>query len=57
LMTDMVSDPKSRLQYASKYSRSSNAWKKAIGMNETFAKLKVYDRRAADEKIKKREPQ
>jgi hypothetical protein len=51
LMNDMVSDPKIRLQYASKYARSSNAWKKAIGMNETFAKLKVYDRRVADEKI------
>ncbi len=50
LMNDMVSNPKIRLQYATKYARSSNAWKKAIGMNETFAKLKVYDRRAAEEK-------
>ena len=50
LMTDMVSDPKIRLQYASKYAGSSNFWKKAIGMNETFEKLKVYDRRAAEEK-------
>ncbi len=50
LMADMVSDPKIRLQYASKYAGSSNFWKKAIGMNETFEKLKVYDRRAAEEK-------
>ena len=50
LMTDMVSDPKIRLQYASKYAGSSNFWKKAIGMNETFEKLKVYGRRAAEEK-------
>jgi len=50
LMVDMVADPKVRLQYSSKYAGSSNFWKKAIGMNETFEKLKVYDRRAAEEK-------
>jgi hypothetical protein len=50
LMTDMEADPKIRLQYSSKYAGSSNFWKKAIGMNETFEKLKVYDRRAAEEK-------
>ncbi len=41
LMADMEADPKIRLQYSSKYAGSSNYWKKAIGMNETFAKLKV----------------
>jgi hypothetical protein len=51
LMTDMVADPKVRLMYASKYAGSSNGWKKWIGMNETFEKLKVYDRRAAEEKV------
>ncbi len=51
LMADMEADPKIRLQYSSKYAGSSNFWKKAIGMNETFAKLKVMDRRAAEEKI------
>lgn len=51
LMTDMVADPKIRLMYANKYAGSSNGWKKSIGMNETFAKLKVYERRAAEEKI------
>ncbi len=51
LMTDMVADPKVRLMYASKYAGSSNGWKKSIGMNETFAKLKVYERRAAEEQI------
>jgi len=50
LMTDMVADPKVRLQYSNKYAGSSNSWKKAIGMNETFAKLNVYERRAAEEK-------
>lgn len=50
LMKDMVADPKIRLMYANKYAGSSNAWKKSIGMNETFEKLKVFDRRAAEEK-------
>jgi hypothetical protein len=49
-MADMEADPKIRLQYSSKYAGSSNFWKKAIGMNETFAKLKVMERRAAEEK-------
>jgi hypothetical protein len=50
LMADMVADPKIRLQYSNKYAGSSNSWKKSIGMNETFEKLKVYDRRVAQEK-------
>ena len=50
LMTDMEADPKIRLQYSNKYAGSSNSWKKSIGMNETFDKLKVYERRAAEEK-------
>lgn len=50
LMKDMVADPKIRLMYSTKYAGSSNSWKKAIGMNETFAKLNVYERRAAEEK-------
>lgn len=51
LMKDMLADPKIRLQYASKYSYSSNFWKKAIGMNETFKKLNVEQRRAEEEKV------
>jgi hypothetical protein len=50
LMNDMVADPKIRLQYSSKYAGSSNFWKKAIGMNETFAKLNVQERRAQEER-------
>jgi len=50
LMADMEADPKIRLQYSSKYAGSSNYWKKAIGMNETFEKLNVSERRAAEEK-------
>jgi hypothetical protein len=50
LMKDMVADPKIRLMYSSKYAGSSNSWKKSIGMNETFEKLNVLERRAAEEK-------
>lgn len=50
LMEDMVADPKIRLQYASKYASSSNFWKKSIGMNETFAKNNVQERRAQEER-------
>ncbi len=49
LMADMEADPKIMIQYASKYSGSSNGWKKWIGMNETFAKLDVEERRAQEE--------
>jgi len=49
LMEDMLADPKVKLQYASKYSGSSNGWKKYIGMNETFGKLDVEKRRAEQE--------
>lgn len=48
-MKDMLADPKVRIQYSSKYAGSSNGWKKWIGMNETFDKLNVVERRAADE--------
>ena len=50
LMADMEADPKIMIQYANKYANSSNGWKKWIGMNETFAKLGVEERRAAEEK-------
>ncbi|MDD2425678.1 MAG: S46 family peptidase [Bacteroidales bacterium] len=49
LMKEMLADPKVRLQYSSKYAGSSNFWKKAMGMNETFKKLKVAERRAQEE--------
>lgn len=51
LMKDMLADPKVKIQYASKYAGSSNGWKKWIGMNETFDKLGVIDRRADNEKL------
>lgn len=48
-MDDMLADPKVRIQYSSKYAGSSNGWKKWMGMDETFDKLKVIERRAAEE--------
>lgn len=50
MMADMEADPQIRIQYSSKYSGSSNGWKKWIGMGETFDKLNVIARRAAEEK-------
>jgi hypothetical protein len=49
LLEAMQADPKTRIQYANKYSGSTNFWKKAIGMNETFKKLGVEKRRAEEE--------
>ncbi len=49
LMADMQSDPAIFVQYADKYAGSSNGWKKWTGMNETFERLDVYERRAAQE--------
>ena len=46
---DMLADSKINIQYASKFSGSSNGWKKWMGMDETFNKLKVIERRAAEE--------
>lgn len=50
LMEDMQADPKVMIQYASKFAGSSNGWKKWIGMNAAFDKLKVIERRAESEK-------
>jgi hypothetical protein len=41
LMADMLADPKVNIQYASKYSTSSNYWKYSIGENQGLAKLDV----------------
>ncbi|MCL1974010.1 MAG: S46 family peptidase [Bacteroidetes bacterium] len=49
MQADMLADPKVQLQYASKFSGSSNYWKKWTGMSETFAKLDVVNRRAREE--------
>ncbi len=41
LLEDMLKDEKIRIQYASKYSRSSNYWKFSIGQNAGLEKLNV----------------
>ena len=49
LMTDMEQDQKVNIQYASKYSSSSNYWKNAIGEMEGLEKLNVKARKQAVE--------
>ncbi len=41
----MQSEKKIRLQYASKYSRSSNYWKNSIGMNRGLKNLNVIEKK------------
>ncbi len=41
LMEDMMADEKVRIQYASKYSRSSNYWKYSIGQSKGLENLNV----------------
>lgn len=50
MQEDMKADPKVQIQYASKYSGSSNGWKKWQGMKLAFAKLGVLERTENDEK-------
>ncbi len=49
MMEDMLADPKVKIQYASKYSGSSNGWKKWKGMKLAFEKLDVIGRTEAEE--------
>jgi hypothetical protein len=46
----MDKDDKTRIQYASKYSRSTNYYKYSIGQNKALAELKVIDEKKAIEK-------
>ncbi|MDF1546514.1 MAG: S46 family peptidase [Bacteroidales bacterium] len=46
----MDKDPKTRIQYASKYSQSTNYYKYSIGQNKALAELKVVDDKKAIEK-------
>ncbi len=45
LLEDMLADEKVNIQYSSKYSRSSNYWKYAIGQNQGLRRLKVLDKK------------
>jgi hypothetical protein len=44
-MEDMMADEKVNIQYASKYSRSSNYWKYSIGQNKQLASHNVIERK------------
>jgi hypothetical protein len=45
LLKDMQSDEKINIQYASKYSRSSNYWKYSIGQLQGLKRLKIYEKK------------
>lgn len=45
----MNADQATRIKYASKYASSANYWKNSIGMNKGLAKLKVIERKQAEE--------
>ena len=49
LLKDMLADPKIKIQYASKYSSSSNGWKKWQGMKLAFDKLDIIGRAENEE--------
>ena len=49
LLEDMLADPKVKIQYASKYSSSSNGWKKWQGMKLAFDKLDIVGRAEQEE--------
>ena len=51
LLEDMLADPKVKIQYASKYSSSSNAWKKWQGMKLAFEKLDIIGRAEQEEAL------
>ncbi|HNY13970.1 MAG TPA: S46 family peptidase, partial [Bacteroidales bacterium] len=48
-MADMLADQKINIQYASKYSGSSNYWKYSIGQNNQLKNLNVIAKKAAIE--------
>ncbi len=49
LMNDMLTDPQIKIQYATKYSRSSNYWKYSIGQNNGLRVLDVIDKKQQEE--------
>ena len=49
LLEDMLADPKIKIQYASKYSSSSNGWKTWQGMKLAFDKLDIIGRAEQEE--------
>ena len=49
MMADMQADQKVRIQYSSKYSRSSNYWKYSIGQSKGLKDLGVVAKKQAEE--------
>ena len=49
MLEDMLADPKIKIQYASKYSGSTNGWKKWQGMKLAFDKLDIIGRAEQEE--------
>ncbi len=49
MMEEMLADPAVKIQYASKYSGSSNGWKKWQGMKLAFGKLDIIGRAEQEE--------
>lgn len=45
----MDADQATRIKYSDKYARSSNYWKNSIGMNRGLERLRVLDRKRAEE--------
>jgi hypothetical protein len=50
LLEDMLANPEIKIQYASKYSGSTNYWKNAIGMNRGLKRLNVVAKKETIEK-------
>ena len=49
MLEDMLADPAIKIKYASKYSSSSNGWKKWQGMKLAFGKLGIIERAEKEE--------
>jgi hypothetical protein len=50
LLRDMMADEKVNIQYASKYSGSTNYWKYSIGQNQGLKRLRILEKKQMQEK-------
>lgn len=50
LLKDMMADKKVSIQYASKYSGSTNYWKYSIGQNQGLKRLRILEKKQMQEK-------
>lgn len=49
LLKDMLADQEIKIKYSNKYQGSTNYWKNSIGMNKALKRLKIYDKKQAEE--------